>query len=292
MSILKGEFREVVQFGVSRLMNPDRTVAQFKSWQDVEKGTSGAMSRHRTYRGVPITQEELDKYYYVLKKNTGLTKSKIGSGKVLFRDLKEPIAIEYQGKVYLAAPFVPPPIKAFWIQKSPSAAAPLTSEELLTRARELGKDAYGYGFGMHTHTQDLTLSVLCHNPEQEPSLVVKMIEAWKKGWQAEQKAATKPPRTPAAASDLASVPVRLGGGGIPPIPGVGAGAAKPAAKAATKKPKPPTKAKSKAKNAAAKTTKPKAKKTAPELTAAQRKRLNDTGRVTVKRGGKFVTITR
>lgn len=48
----------------------------------------------------------------------------------------------------------------------------------------------------------------------------------------------------------------------------------------------------KPKKTAAKPAKPKAKKPAPELTAAQRKRLNATGRITVKRGGKFVTITR
>ena len=107
------------------------------------------------------------------------------------------------------------------------------------------------------------------------------------------KAATKPPRTPApsvpailtpapaAASGMATVQIGLGGG-IPPIPGMGAAAApkpKPRAKkAATPKPK------SKAKNG----------KTAAgiTLTAAQKKRLAAKGSVTVKRDGKFVTITR
>ena len=315
MSILKGEFREVVHCGVSHFLNRENSVAQFESWEDVGRGTSGAMNGHRTCRGVPITQDELDTHYRALKKHTSLTKAKIGSGKVLFKDLREPIVVEYQGKVYMAAPFVPdtsvPDIPATWLPKPPSVAPPLTPKELLTRARELGKDAYGYGFGMHTHTQDLTLSVLCHNPEQEPSLVVKMIEAWKKGWQAEQKAATKPPRTPApsvpaifapapaATSDMASVPVRLGGGGIPPIPGMGAAAApkpkrktaaKPAAKPAKKAAAP--KPKSKAKKAAAKPAKN--GKTAAEitLTAAQKKRLAAAGSVTVKRDGKFVTVTR
>jgi len=118
--------------------------------------------------------------------------------------------------------------------------------------------------------------------------------------QREAQTVTRTP-APAAASDMASVPVRLGGGGIAPIPGVGAGvapakkrrqpAAKPAAKPRAKKAATP-KAKSKAKKTAAKPAKAKNGKPAPELTAAQRKRLNATGSVTVKRGGKFVTITR
>ena len=125
-------------------------------------------------------------------------------------------------------------------------------------------------------------------------------------------AAAKPPRTPAptiptiltpapaAASDMASVPVRLGGGGIAPIPGVGAGvapakkrrqpAAKPAAKPRARAAAPPAK---KAKKTAAKpAAKSKAKKPAPELTAAQKKRLAAKGSITIKRGGKFVTVTR
>ena len=123
-------------------------------------------------------------------------------------------------------------------------------------------------------------------------------------------AAPKQPRTPApsvpaifapapaATSDPATVQTGLGGG-IPPIPGVGAAAApkpkrKTAAKAATKKPKPPAKAKSKPKTAA-KPAKGKAKKPAPAgitLTAAQKKRLAAKGSITIKRDGKFVTITR
>ena len=88
MAILKGEFRQVVHFGVSHLINRERSVAQFESWQDVDKGTSGAMSGHRTHQGVPVTQEELDTYYHALKRNTGLTKSKIGSGKALGRTVR------------------------------------------------------------------------------------------------------------------------------------------------------------------------------------------------------------
>ena len=94
---------------------------------------------------------------------------------------------------------------------------------------------------------------------------------------------------PAAAPDMASVPVRLGGGGIPPIPGMGAAAApkpkrktaaKPAAKPAKKAAAP--KPKSKAKNG----------KTATgiTLTAAQKKRLAAKGSITIKRDGKFVTV--
>jgi len=61
---------------------------------------------------------------------------------------------------------------------------------------------------------------------------------------------------------------------------------KPAAKPAKpKKTKPKT---TKPKAAA----KPKPQKTDLKLTAAQRKRLNATGHVTVKRGGKFITITK
>ena len=100
-------FQVVTHFGVSHLLNRDRSVAQFESWQDVDKGTMGAMSGHQAYQGVPVTQEVLDTYYPALKENTVLTKSKIGSGKVRFKDLREPIAIEYRGKVYLVAPFVP-----------------------------------------------------------------------------------------------------------------------------------------------------------------------------------------
>lgn len=77
---------------------------------------------------------------------------------------------------------------------------------------------------------------------------------------------------------------------VPPALAPAAPKRKTAAKAATKPP-----AKSKPKKAAAKTTKPKAKKPAPAgtvLTAAQKKRLAAKGSITIKRGGKFVTVTR
>ena len=184
-----GDAHRLTRDGVEWLTNVRQTVGRFKSWDDASKG-SGGLHQHRIYQGVPFTQDELGTYYPELKQYTGLTKAKIGSGKVLFKDLKTPIAIEYRGKVFLVASFTPPPIKAAWIQQPQSAAPPLTSDELLTRARELGKEAYGVGW--HDHTRDLTLSVLCHNPEQEPAMVVNMIAAWKKGWQAAQKTTPTP----------------------------------------------------------------------------------------------------
>jgi len=58
-------------------------------------------------------------------------------------------------------------------------------------------------------------------------------------------------------------------------------------------PRKTTKSKTSTKPAKAKARKPKATQKADiKLTAAQRKRLNATGHVTVKRGGKFITITK
>ncbi len=205
------------------------------------------------------------------------------------------------------------------------AAKPTPAE--LAHAKELGK--VGYWAGKRAPAQDAKILDMCR--QRPHDAMMALMTAWSKGWHAEHQkesdrelvgkglimpgmeAATKPPRTPAAASDMASVPVRLGGGGIAPIPGMGAAAApkpkqaakpakkaaapkpkrrqpaaEPATKAATKKPKPPVKAK----KAAAKPAKAKNGKPAPELTAAQRKRLAAKGSITIKRNGKFVTITR
>ena len=200
----------------------------------------------------------------------------------------------------------------------------------LGKARALGKA--GYRAGKQAPAQDAKIIELCSNRghSQMMELMGAWSKGWHAEHQietdkelerkgiitprmvaAKPKPAAKPPRTPApafptiltpapaAASDMASVPVRLGGGGIAPIPGVGAGvapakkrrqpAAKPAAKprARAAAPKPAKKAKTAAKPAKAKNG-----KTVPELTAAQKKRLAAKGSVTVKRGGKFVTVTR
>jgi len=66
---------------------------------------------------------------------------------------------------------------------------------------------------------------------------------------------------------------------------------KPAAKPAKPKKTKPKKTKPKTTKPKA-AAKPKPQKTDLKLTAAQRKRLNATGHVTVKRGGKFITITK
>ena len=111
-------FKEVAHFGVSHLMNFDRSVAVFNSWHDIDDGTFGMVSdhylyqdvlfsrsEHQIYKGLPFTQKELNMYYEALRGNTFINKSKIGLGKVLFKGFKEPIAIEYKEKVYLVAPY-------------------------------------------------------------------------------------------------------------------------------------------------------------------------------------------
>ena len=191
------------------------------------------------------------------------------------------------------------------------------TQKELTSARELGKT--GYWAGKKAPAQDAKILDMCR--QRSHDAMMALMTAWSEGWHAEHQkevdkellgkgiimpgmeAATKPPRTPdpsvpailapapAAPPVLAGVPMGLGGGGIPPIPGVGAAVAprrrKTTAKAATKKPKPPAKK-------AAKPAKSKNGKTAAgvELTTAQRKRLAADGSITIKRGGKFVTVTR
>lgn len=121
-------------------------------------------------------------------------------------------------------------------------------------------------------------------------------------------ATAKPAATPSLPAILTPAPapkapkiqtMQMGlGGGIMPILGLGAAVpVKRKRRQSTTKPKKAKKTAAKPKKKAAKPTvakvgKPKAKAKTPTLTAAQKKRLSATGKVTVKRNGKFVTITR
>ena len=259
---LKGEAKEKKIMGVTCLINvvsntvETNTVARYDNWNEAIRGMKGGQG-FQIYQGVPMTQKELTTHYPELERYTGLTKSKIGTGNVLFTNVDMPIVVQHKGYAYMVAPTIAED-KAF--RQVP---------ESMTKPK-LTAEGGSSGVGM------------APKPPRTPDPSVPAILA----------------PAPAAPPVLAGVPMGLGGGGIAPIPGVGAAAKrrqpakKTAAKPAKVKVKKAAAPKTKAKKAAAKPKNGKAKKPAAgiELTAAQRKRLAAEGSIMIKRGGKFVTV--
>jgi hypothetical protein len=108
---LKGEAKEKTSRGVSYLVNvvsdavEINTVARFRSWDDASS-SMGGLYGFQSYQGVPMTQEELTTHYPELKRYTGLTKSKIGSAKVWFKNIDMPLVVQYKGYAYMVAPTI------------------------------------------------------------------------------------------------------------------------------------------------------------------------------------------
>jgi hypothetical protein len=297
-------FREVSHFGVAHHMNADNSIAYFRSWQDLDKGTAGGMSGLPMHQGIPMTQEELDTYYPALKENTMLTKSKIGSGKVRFKDLQQPLACMYQGKVYLIAPYDPDDAPA--LPKSmtkPKTRLPPVSKSMtkpktrlppVSKSGTMGDDSVVIGGhsivrigetvmtkrgagelrGIDTTTYSIpfcSVQLTDEGPHKYELVYVTATELTQK------KPKTKKPAPELTADILGTGPM-----GLTPAP-----ATKPKRKPKKTAAKPAKKPKTTKKPA-----KP-AKKTAaaPKLTAAQREHLAIQGFVMVKRGGKYVKIT-
>jgi hypothetical protein len=267
-------FREVSHFGVAHHMNADNSIAYFR----------------------------FDTYYPALKENTMLTKSKIGSGKVRFKDLQQPLACMYQGKVYLIAPYDPDDAPA--LPKSmtkPKTRLPPVSKSMtkpktrlppVSKSGTMGDDSVvigGHsivrigetvmtkrGAGELRGIDTTTYSIPSHKYEL---VYVTATELTQKKPKTKKPAARKPAPAPNLPPALTAPPELTAD-----ILGTGPMGLTPA---------PATKPKRKPKKTAAKPAKkPKTtKKPAPKLTAAQREHLAIQGFVMVKRGGKYVKIT-
>jgi len=304
------DFRVVTHFGVSHLTNPDRSVAQFRSWQDIEKGTAGAMRWHSTFAGVPMTQDELNTYYPRLKEYTGLTKSKIGSGKVLFKDLREPLAVEYRGKVWLVAPYMPDTNVILLLPKSMTEPKITTAQRKYLDAHKK-KDVAGYTRAvdlyqvgaeeaiqeakqLQSQRRRIQISEVT-SPERKPAYTVyileRQIQPVPTAPKRKLKAVTRKP-TPARkpAPDTPSILAAPPELAADVLATTGLGRGEEAALHASERRgelrrEADWQAEQKPKR------KPK-KKPAPKLTASQKEYLAIHGFVMVKRGGKYVKITR